>query len=175
MIDLETSSTRSDAAILTIGAIKFNSREMTLGPLDTLDTFYRRIDMDSCDRLNLHSDPDTLAWWENQGKEARHEAFTHRDRMPLGQALRELVDWFGIDMLVWANSPSFDCIILKNALRACNLHTPWDFWNERDCRTVYHIGQVDMSSIPKADHNALSDCYRQIGGIVIAMNKLSQD
>lgn len=172
MIDLETASVQPNASILTIGAIKFNSNLTDLEPMEEMDTFYRRIELESCERLGLHVDTDTLLWWAKQDKAAKHEAFTHPDRVPIGQALKEFDEWFEGAKFVWANSPSFDCVILKNAVTASGLNSPWDFWNERDCRTLYDVGRVNTSSLPKADHNALSDCYRQIRGVMWARNNL---
>lgn len=168
MIDIETASTQPNAAILTIGAIKFNRQDQLL-PLSKLKTFYRRIDLNSCENLNLRISKDTMDWWDQQNEEARYEAFTHPDRIQLGQALREFVDWFGDPKIVWANSPAFDCVILINAFKLCKLKAPWNFWQERDCRTFYDIKKVSMSTIPKADHNALSDCYRQLTGLKMVL------
>ena len=41
MVDLETMSTRSNAAICSIGAVKFEGKEI-------LDTFYCTVDIKSC-------------------------------------------------------------------------------------------------------------------------------
>ena len=47
MIDIETLSTTPNALILTIGAIKFNRNE-DVKDLKELETFYVRIDQNSC-------------------------------------------------------------------------------------------------------------------------------
>lgn len=169
MLDLETASTRPDAAILTIGAVKFNRGEEASN-----NTFYRRVTIESCNELELHTDSSTLDWWANQSKEARHEAWSHPDRVSLEQALREFIDWFGDAKIVWTNSPSFDCVIIKNAMRLCNLAPPWEYWNERDCRTLFDIAGVRHSELPRAAHNAVSDCCRQITGVMWSVNRLNE-
>ena len=42
---------------------------------------------------------------------------------------------------------------------------PWNFWLERDLRTLMELGNVKMSDLPQyGKHHALYDCYRQIIG-----------
>ena len=48
MIDIETLSTRPNAVILTIGAIKFD-RKGPLKKLEEMDQFYVRISKESCE------------------------------------------------------------------------------------------------------------------------------
>jgi len=67
MLDLETLSVRSNAAVVIIGAIKFNRYEK-LKPLNDLDTFYRRINIKSCTDIGLHIDKNTVNWWNTQKK-----------------------------------------------------------------------------------------------------------
>ncbi len=55
MIDIETVSTRPDAAIMAIGACKFAISSGEIG-----ETFYCAVDLDSCFRLGMVADGDTL-------------------------------------------------------------------------------------------------------------------
>ena len=77
-------------------------------------------------------------------------------------ALIKLSNFLKDHKYIWANSPSFDCIILENAYKSCNLEIPWKFWNLRDCRTVYDLGKINLKSVSAVKHNALDDCYNQI-------------
>ena len=70
MIDLETLSTRNDAVILTIGAVKFNINK----ELDKTKQLYMRINLQSCKNLKMHTDRSTVKWWKEQSKEAQYEA-----------------------------------------------------------------------------------------------------
>ena len=164
MIDIETLSTQSNAIILTIGAIKFD-RGLIKKELDEMESFYVRINEDSCKKLNMHTDLNTVEWWKKQSKKAKYEVFEHKDRMDIKDALIKLSNFLKGHNHIWANSPSFDCIILENAYKQCDLDIPWKFWNLRDCRTVYDIGKVSLNTFfdkNKEDHNALNDCYKQI-------------
>ena len=158
MIDIETLSTRPDALILTIAAVKFQR-----GGKKTRDgeKFYVRVCPESCRQKGLHIDAATQMWWENQCEEARYEALLNTDRIPLVQALDRLSAFIGSTDIVWANSPSFDCVILENAYSVCGKLAPWKFWNLRDLRTLKDLAGIKYHSVQN-NHNALEDCYNQI-------------
>ena len=162
MIDIETLSTKPNALILTIGAVKF-SRNKDIEPLEITTNFYKRIDIKSCKKLGMDIDNDTVQWWNKQSKDVRYEAIENKDRQNIKDVLIELSQFVKDCQYIWANSPSFDCVILENAYRLCELEIPWKFWNLRDCRTIYDLGNTSLKSIVKeTKHNSLEDCYNQI-------------
>ena len=172
MLDLETMSTDSRASILTLGAIKFTRGDPII-PLEKCDSFYRRIDLKSCQRLGMVSSNDTIKWWDDQSVEARYEAFDNPDRTPLRVALVEFTQWFRGAQKIWAHGDDFDCVILANAFTVCGLTVPWKFWNTRDTRTIYDLGGVRMTDLPQNNaHHALHDCHRQIVGIQKSLDNL---
>lgn len=172
MLDLETLSVRPDAAVVIIGAVKF-SRNGDLQPLDKLDTFYRRIDINSCIEAGLRVEQETINWWNTQAHDVKYEALQHPDRVPLKQALREFTAWMKPCDKVWANSPSFDCVILESAYARCGVPAPWKFWNTRDVRTIFALAGIRKYDLPDGgEHHALHDCYRQIVGVKRALKKL---
>ena len=165
MLDIETLSTRPNSAILTIACIKFD-RTDEIKNINEMETFYRRITLESCNEPEFHKDPKTIEWWELQSDEIKEEAF-HKERVPLREALIELQNFFKGCYKVWSNGSSFDCVIVEEAYRKLNLKVPWNFWNVRDCRTIMDIGNVKLSDIVNPDiiknqHHALYDSYRQI-------------
>ena len=172
MLDLETLSTKSNAIILVIGAIKFKSNERWPSSINdnyikTLDTFYERIDIHSCLDQGLTKDQKTMDWWLKQEESVKYEALYNNDRLSLKKALEKFSKWFGPDKKtkIWGNGSSFDCTILKEAYYACDMQIPWDFLMERDLRTIMDLANVNMYELPKSNkHNALYDCYRQIIG-----------
>lgn len=162
MIDIETLSTKNNALIVTIGAIKFNRKDK-IKPLDEFDKFYVRINQNSCIKLGMDIDPNTVEWWKKQSKEARYEVFENKDRIDIKDALIQLYDFIKDVKYVWANSPNFDCVILENAFNICEIEIPWKFWNLRDCRTAYDLGNTNLKNFTNTiSHNALIDCYNQI-------------
>jgi hypothetical protein len=172
MIDIETLSTRNNASILTIGAIKFN-RNDNIEDLDTLKkngkTFYARITRSSCDNLNLHVDTSTVDWWRKQSSEAQYEAFYNTDRISIIQALKKLSIFLQDCDKFWSQG-SFDYNILENVYRQININFPWKFWQIRDSRTLFDFSGVDIKKINYSgnDHNSLDDCYKQLLGVLIS-------
>ncbi len=164
MIDLETLSTKNNAIILTIGAVKFNINK----ELDKTKQLYMRINLQSCKNLKMHTDRSTVKWWKEQSKEAQYEVFDHPDRIDIKDALAALSDFIKDSRTVWANSPNFDCVILENAFNKCKMTVPWKFWNLRDSRTVYALARLNLTVFrkniedEKSAHNALNDCIMQI-------------
>jgi len=169
MIDLETLSVLPNAAILTIGAVKFN-RYGRLQKLEDSNTFYRRIIINSCFEKGLVSSKNTESWWADQEDDVKYEALTHPDRVPLDQALQEFTSWFKGSRCIWGNGIDFDGVIMDSAYRACDMEKPWKFWNTRDCRTIFDLAGVKMADLPaNSKHHALHDAYRQVIGVKRAL------
>jgi DNA polymerase III epsilon subunit-like protein len=166
MLDIETLSTTPNSVILTIGAIKFN-RYHEIKDIKDLETFYVRIDQNSCKKLNMDISEGTLSWWNLQPDEYKYEALLNKDRISIYDALKSLTNFIKNCKYIWANSPNFDCTILENAYKLCNLEIPWKFYNLRDTRTVYDLGNINLKSVGETQHHALYDCYNQI----VALNK----
>ena len=162
IIDIETLSTKTNALILTIGAIKFNRKDC-IKDIKEMETFYLRVDIDSCKKLKMDIDNDTIKWWENQDTNISYEAlYNDKDRINIKDALNKLSLFIKNSKYIWANSPNFDCTILENAFNVCELDIPWKFWNLRDCRTVYDLAKFSLNSLSSSkDHNALNDCHKQ--------------
>jgi len=177
MVDIETLGTRPYTIILVIGAVKF-SRTDSLSSSSKKskepDTFYRRIDIQSCKDVGMNSiDRDTIEWWKKQPEHIRYEAVKNPDRVPLQQALREFAEWIQPCELIWSNGRDFDCSILEEAFHRCHLPIPWKFWNTRDVRTILDLGNVRKRDLPDNDqHHALHDCHRQIVGVKLALKNL---
>ena len=173
MIDLETLNTHPDSIILTIGAIKFD-RTQNLSKMEDCDSFYRRIEIESCKSIGLTSSEETIKWWNTQDISIKYEALENPDRIPIKKVLIDFDRWIGKNKKVWAHGDDFDCVILDNAYRACDLKTPWQFWNTRDTRTLFDIANVNINEIPIIGaHNALNDAYRQVKCVKLALSRIS--
>jgi len=172
MIDIETLSTQSNALILTIGAVKFN-RNTELPSLEKCDTFYRRINIESCKMLGMHIDNKTEKWWYNQDEKTRYEALQNPNRQPIIEVLNDFSKWYKGSKYIWGHGDDFDCVILNNAYLACKIKTPWQFWNTRDTRTVFDLANINVNDIPVTEaHHALHDAYRQVKCVIISLEKL---
>lgn len=156
MVDLETLSTKPDAVILAIGAVKFNQHTI-------LDSFYRVINLDSCVKAGLRIDSDTLLWWMRQGQEARDAVFACPVMVYLEHALRDFAIFCGTkdEYFIWGNGSDFDNVILRNAYEAVGQPLPWKFWNNRCFRTARAISGQTPNRRIGTHHNALDDAQTQ--------------
>lgn len=174
MIDLETMGKGPRSAIAAIGAVEFDPYGQGLG-----SELYHRVDLASSVAAGLVIDADTVVWWLKQSEEARAE-LTNENNVPLHFALYELADMIsGADRadtstIVWANGTSFDFPILAHAYRACGMSQPWQYFNERDWRTVRKIGPNIAFERTGTHHNALADACHQALHLQLVMARLHQ-
>jgi hypothetical protein len=163
MFDLETMSTRPNAAILSIGAVEMDLVNLRLGK-----RFYSTVSLKSSLKAGLHKSEDTVAWWAQQPAEAR-EALEH-GAVPLRDSLAFLQDWLatgiGADReytRVWGCGASFDIVILESAFAAVEMDVPWTFRNHMCYRTKKneHKTTVPNKHKPVIAHHALEDATAQ--------------
>jgi hypothetical protein len=170
MIDLETLATSTDAAILTIGAVRFDPFGAELKE-PNMTSFYVRVDLDSCDEIGLVTNDDTIAWWANQSKEAQDEAFSADNRIHIREAFEQLYKFCWGAQRVWSNGSGFDIVICETVFNRIQKAVPWSFWQTRDCRTAFDLG-IDAKRPPVLKHHALEDAWNQAVGIQNVYNTL---
>lgn len=170
MIDLETLATSPDAAILTIGAVKFDPFGDDIKEPDC-EKFYVKVDLDSCDRIGLVTHEDTIAWWSNQSQEAQDEAFSADERIDIVDAMNQLYKFCWGAKRVWSHGAGFDIIICEYIYRKIQKATPWSFWQVRDTRTLFDLG-IDPKRPPVLKHHALEDAWNQAVGVQNVFKKL---
>jgi hypothetical protein len=163
MIDLETLNTTPDSTILTIGAVKFDPFGQELKD-PKMDSFYVKVDVDSCDRIGLTTSDDTIAWWANQSKEAQEAAFDPEGRIDIVDAFAQLYKFCWGAKRVWSNGSAFDIVICEHVFRKLNKAVPWNFWQVRDVRTAFDLG-INPHRPPVLKHHALEDAWNQAVGI----------
>ena len=170
MIDLETLATSPNAAVLTIGAVKFDPFNIeTDNP--TCEKLYIKVDLDSCDALGLDVSEDTLEWWSQQSKEAQEEAFSTEGRIEIREAFNQLYKFSWGAKRVWSHGASFDTVICENIFRKLNKAVPWKFWEVRCTRTLFDIG-IDPQRPPVLKHHALEDAWNQAVGVQNVFQRL---
>lgn len=153
MHDIETMSQKKTAAILSIGAVKFNANEI-------VDTFYVNISPASCKEVGLSIDKETVEWWMQQ----RPEAFAafKKDRVSIHDALHMYAEWYGKKSCpTWGNGIDFDNVILENAFQVCDIKIPWKFYDGRCFRTVKNLFNIQLPKHDGVLHNALDDAISQ--------------
>jgi len=153
MVDLETMSTASNAAIISIGAVHFN-KDGTLA-----DEFYTVVDLQSSMNEGLIIDGSTVTFWLGQSDAARNELLFNS--FGIRDALLSFSGWIGDDAIVWGNGAAFDNVILKNAYEACDFKTPWKFYNDRCYRTIKNIYPDIDVPFDGVEHCAVDDARYQ--------------
>lgn len=150
-VDLETMGIERTSRILSIGAVYENTE------------FYVEVDQSHYVGDKFTQNQSTVEWWARQG------GFTP-SCPPVSPF--QAIDTFGLwvaqvadlaKMTVWANSPSFDCEILSHHFEFHNLARPWEFWQERDVRTIKMLARDLRLGVkePQNPHHALADAKNQ--------------
>lgn len=158
MVDLETLSTKPNAVIVTIAAVKFKFDS------DETEDFEVNINPTDSKSYGLDISLETLNWWRKQKPEAV-KAWQH-SRISLKDALNQFVDFCGTDKntLFYSQGINFDYPILESSFQAVEMKEIWKYWNLRDTRTIYWLAGLDTKNEKRVGnyHNALSDCHNQI-------------
>jgi len=170
MIDLETLATSTDAAILTIGAVKFDPLGKDVEEPD-MDSLYLRVDLDSCDEIGLVTNDDTIEWWSKQDPAAQAEAFSEVDRIHIRDAFEQLYKFCWGAKRVWSNGSVFDIMICEHVYKKIGKAIPWQFWQIRDVRTIFDLG-INPNRPPVLKHHALEDAWNQAVGVQNVYNTL---
>ncbi len=158
MVDIETLSTRSNAAIVSIGACMFNpeledDEEPCAG---VLASFIVGVNPDYYYTGRFHVDPKTESWWKKKSKEARAGLkINMASTLPLAMDkfttwveeqgfVKTEKPWKDGSSRVWAKPPQFDLVILRNAAQHTYGSTndvPWHYRQETCCRTHTYLNK----------------------------------
>ncbi|NJN63731.1 MAG: 3'-5' exoribonuclease [Acidobacteria bacterium] len=160
-IDLETLSTRPNAAVVSIGWAVFDKAGITAQCAYILRDwdFYRR-----------HVDANTVAWWMRQSDEAR--AFSFQSEKPVGSDRVVVMTVTALDLLcqeimeheveyVWSSPSSFDLPILSSLYADSYIKCPWNRRQERDGRTLRALAAQTIGDAAKieseVEHHPMHD------------------
>jgi hypothetical protein len=168
MIDLETMSTKPNAAILSIGAVIMDLESLTLH-----ETFYVNVELSSCVEAGLDCSEATRDWWAlPENREARDQL--SKSAVPLRTALESLANWLVArksnehyewdvkSIRPWSNGASFDIVILESAYASQGWQAPWKFYNHMCYRTMKNLyPEVAKPLHHGTKHNALDDAITQ--------------
>jgi hypothetical protein len=170
MIDLETLATSPNAAVLTIGAVRFDPFGNEI-KMPSCQKFYVKVDIDSCDELQLDVNDATIEWWAQQSKEAQEEAFSPDGRIHVREAFNQLYKFCWGAQRVWSHGAAFDTVICENIFRKIGKAVPWSFWEVRDTRTLFDLG-INPQRPPVLKHHALEDAWNQTVGVQNVFQRL---
>lgn len=162
MIDLETMGQKSNAAIISIGAVYFDNSGLG-------STFSVLVDLDSSVEMGMDIDASTVMWWMKQSEDAR-SVFTGAS-IHLADALFAFSEFVEEGCTLWGNGADFDNVILANAYDKCNIPFPFKFWNNRCYRTMKNIFRDVEMDRKGIYHNALDDAISQAEHLVKIANE----
>lgn len=149
MLDCETLSLKSNAALLSVGMVIFDGesilkqQELNVNIIDAL--YYGE------------TDKDTLKWWMDN-KNA-FNAYKDKEHIPLFEVcsnLYVLADYYKVEKF-WAKG-FMDFLWIQNAFDKFNLEYPWKYNMLRDLRVMFDIFNVKHKTIK---HTALEDAKEQ--------------
>lgn len=163
MVDLETLDLKPTAAILSIGAVRFNPETGEVQSPE--DGFHVACSVE--DQLNqqFSLSEATLVWWLKEHAETLRKEWALKDRVPIDDALRCFAQWLKASTELeglWSHGANFDQPVLEYAYRVrfpqCDL--PWKYSISRDTRTLFALAKPDWPKNP-AEHVAVFDAWSQ--------------
>lgn len=172
MLDIETLDTKPSAVILSAAAVTFTEAE---GVRDICRVTFDLQEQFSRGRTVSQS---TLLWWMEQSDDARAVAFTAVNRQPVEHALTRLFDFANGFTHYYANSPSFDMVLLGSLAYDFNKPVPWSYRDCRDVRTLRAVAEIESDWQPNEPitgpaHDPVTDCLWQIALVREAKARLA--
>lgn len=171
MVDIETLDVGPSAAIWQIGWAFFDLTKIIESGIAEIDvissiSYGGTVSLDTVSFTNKTHTPES---WERKDK-----------IMTLYQGLNFLAEEIQSHEPeeIWANSPSFDCVILRSAFSACGIEMPWKYGKERDVRTLRRLimkeSGIDFWNFSDnvGIHTAEFDSLRQAQGTIAALGWL---
>lgn len=149
MIDCETLSIKSDAALLSVGIVIFDGEsilkeeELNINIINAL--YYGE------------TDKDTLKWWMDNKK--AFTTYKNKEHIPLFEVCNKLcglIEYYKVEKF-WAKG-FMDFLWIQNAFDKFNLEYPWKYYMLRDLRVVFDLFNVKHKT---TKHTALDDAKEQ--------------
>ena len=174
MLDIETLGTEDHAAIVQIGAVRFDIYSAgIIGP----DQFSCQVDWDSANFGKI--EPGTLQWWLTQDADVRNRVFHQGGAVSLPRALAGLDKWVsdgGQMISCWTCPPNFDARLLRQAYLRCKMPYRFPFYKERDMRTIREtFGTIhDKPEFVGDKHDALDDARHQAQWLINILRRISE-
>lgn len=183
MIDLETLGTSPGCVVLSVGVVCFDPHGEDI-PLPGsegsvgLDAY---LDVAQQKRHGLHVNPDTLSWWKKKNSVLLEKLMSHPDATHPRVALDRVSKLIRRkDGRVWCRGASFDFPILQHLFNEYAIATPWEYWDQMDCRTLAYLATGSQTSrceiaLPEGfvEHDSLWDCWRQAREVQELIRKIA--
>lgn len=166
MVDLETASTKENAAILSWAMVPFFSDGSDCDEGD----FDMTVSLTSCFLAGMDFDKDTQQWWLQQDPKARGAILHADEEVSIHTATVNAYAWLEnlaekYDLYIWSRGLDFDIPKMEWCFRKfVERPLPYKYSHKMDVRTVLKFMQIDQSAFEfkGVKHNALDDCQHDI-------------
>lgn len=168
VLDLETMSTKQDAAIIEIGMIIFNHAYQD-GSVNVLEQWSKAISLESAMKYGGTTDAGTITWWLDPDRSEARDNWSLSVKASLPSALNEVAlmlgnySHFDPKPLIWGNGVNFDNAILKSAYERLDVKVPWGYRQDADFRTLklLYKDAVPEPAFVGTPHVALDDARHE--------------
>lgn len=195
VVDIETLSLRTDAAIISIAAVPFMLDretlednmgygysgvpafdEMTKGVScpEEYPYFYETVDATSCAMAGMAFDMDTVRFWSGMSDDAK-SAVLETSRVSIRQALEDFVAYLEVlkgrheteELVIWTQGSDYDIPVLKNAMyKVLGLTSDTLPWGYRNIRDARTFMLESIAlDYPDAPVNELYDKLLTYSGL----------
>ena len=158
MVDLETFGVGNEAALISIGAVKFDKDKI-------IERFHVGIDPESCEQRGLKISASTMKWWLDDDRRRAWTTWLALEKFDVWLALDGFSKWCAAsaedEVIMWGNGATFDNIILRSAYEKCGMVYPVKFWNDRCYRTVKGLAPEIKLTRVGVHHSAVDDAESQ--------------
>ena len=166
MVDLETWGDTNDAAIVSIGAVKFDRMRV-------LERFHVGVTPESNEIYKRQITASTMQWWLAEERAEARKAWFQLEKTDLASALEGFRIWcttpeeipfdgepYQITAL-WGNGATFDNVILRSACAATGIEYPVPFWQDKCYRTLKGLRPDIKLERIGTHHDAADDAHSQ--------------
>lgn len=157
MVDLETMSLKSNALVLSIGAVKFELHNKGVeGKFEVI------LEVKEQEAKGRDISISTAFWWMNQNAAARSVFYDSSNRVAVPHALKQFNDFSkGCDR-IWGNGANFDNVILRSLYDNFGVPYNFKFWQDMCYHTLKTLAGNPKIEIERGvEHNALADAEYQ--------------
>lgn len=147
--DLETCAVCPNAAVMSLGAVAWDSQAELSPFMSPAEEYSDRIDLRSMFIDGFEFDPATARWWSKQDAEAKKSLLADANPSfpcsPVDKVVRVFFSWIentrrtyeADTVYLWCQGTDFDMAILRNICHKYKVEIPVSHRHFRDHRTFY--------------------------------------
>jgi len=174
MLDLETLSLASNAAVIQIGMVAgcgnseaFSTFEISISP----EQYRNKLPVFDVDAA-------TIAWHHKTNEENFQKCQASEVKVrEAANAVREFIEeqkeGGTYQIWLWACGTDFDIAVLNNFFKVAGVKPNWAYGNVRDYRTLREM-HPEVPKNYKNNHSALSDAVNQFGHLMEILGRMQK-